>query len=100
MAATSGHCIRAKVFIGLWLLLLLVGGHPVRAESTGDALSGTEKRQGRLVALSIRIAQARGNDAKVRKYKSIARQQRGRKRVPATLVNFPGRRVSRPGRNP
>ena len=100
MAGTPGRRFRTKVFIGLWLSLLLAGGHAVRAGSSGDALSGTERRQARLMALSIRIAEAKGADARAGKYKTLLRQQRARKGVAAPAVNPRGTRVSRPGRTP
>lgn len=72
-----------KEIAGACLLVLLTGPLPTRAGHAEDVPSASEKRQGKMLALSIRIAQAEGNDDKIRKYKSFARQQRARKQPPA-----------------
>ncbi len=82
-------------------VLLLAGAcFPARAVRAGDALAPDVQRQGQMMTLSIRIAQAEGHEAKIRKYKSFARQQRSRERSRANLVPIPGTRALRPGRTP
>lgn len=68
-----------KTFAAICLLASLARGGTVGAESPGDPSRAPEGRQERLIVLSIRIAQAEGNDLKVAKYRSIARQQRARR---------------------
>ena len=83
MAETSTRQFGVKEIAGACLLVLLAGALPPRAGHAGDARSASEQRHGKLMTLSIRIAQAEGNEGKMRKYKSLARQQRTRKRSPA-----------------
>jgi len=83
MAETSKRRLGMKEIAGACLLVLLAGAVPTRAGRAGDAPSASEKRHGKMMALSIRIAQAEGNEGKIRKYKSLARQQRTRKKSPA-----------------
>ena len=99
MAETSKRELGMKEIAGACLLVLLAGAVPNRAGHAGDAPSASEKRHGKMMALSIRIAQAEGNEGKIKKYKSLARQQRARKKPP-TPLSPPGTRVSRPGRTP
>ena len=84
LAETYIGRLGTKAIAGACLLALLAGPLPARAARAGDAPSASEKRQGKMMALSIRIAQAEGNEGKIRKYKSLARQQRARKK-PAPL---------------
>ncbi len=81
-------------------LMFLVAAHPagtVCAEEMPDA--GT-RHHARLMALSLRIAQAQGNEGKIRRYKSLSRQQRGGKKPAAALFSPRETRASRPGRTP
>lgn len=80
MAETSMRQLGVKGIAGACLLVLLAGAVPTRAGHAADAPSASEKRQGKLMALSIRIAVAEGHDGKIRKYKSFLRQQRTRKK--------------------
>lgn len=100
MDATSGagFC-RWKVAL-VCMLLLFDSARPVRAGGPGDAATEDEKRQRRMMALSIRIAQSQGNEAKISKFKSLSRQQRARKNVRAPRLGSPGTRASRPARTP
>lgn len=72
-----------KEIAGACLLVLLAGPLPTRAGHAEDAPFPSEKRHAKMMALSIRIAQAEGNEGKIRKYKSLARQQRSRRKPPA-----------------
>ncbi len=83
MAETSMRRLGMKEIAGACLLVLLAGAVPIRAGHAGDAPSASEKRHGKMMALSIRIAVAEGHDGKIRKYKSFARQQRTRKKSTA-----------------
>lgn len=70
---------------GACLMAFLAGALPTQAGYAGDAPAASPKQQGNSMALSIRIAQAEGNAGKIRKYKSLARQQRARKKPPASV---------------
>ncbi len=71
-----------------------------RSAHGGDAFAPDVQRQRKMTTLSIRIARAEGNEGKLRKYKSFARQQRIGKNPRFPFLTTPGTRVLRPGRTP
>ncbi len=81
------------------LLLLFAGGLSAQAGYAGDLSDASERHYGKVMTVSLRIAQAAGNERKVTKYKSLIRQHRAGKSPPASF-SPPGTRVSRPGRPP
>ncbi len=99
MRGLSGCRFGVRVFVRVCVLLLAAAGVPYRAAHAGDAGESDAQRRAKMMTLSIRIAQAEGNEHKVQKYKSFSRQQRARK-TRSPLVPTPGTRVSRPGRTP
>lgn len=97
MTATPTCRLGMTEIAGACLLVLIAGALPARAAHAGGAPSANATHQVRAMALSIRIAEAEGNEGKIKKYKSLARQQRARKKPPASF-SPPGTRVLRPGR--
>ena len=85
MTGTLARQLGMREIAGAWLLVLLAGTLATRAGHAGDVASASTTYQGRTMALSIRIAQAEGNEGKIKKYKSLARQQRARKKSPASV---------------
>lgn len=99
----AGRCTRSRLTgtpgrIGL--SLLIAAGLFAHAGAAGDRPDADALRRGRMMTLSLRIAQAEGHEGKVRKYKSLARQHRAGKSPPAAPFVSPGTRASRPGRTP
>lgn len=82
MAGTIKRRLGRKEFAGICLFLLLAGALPSRSGHAEVASSANGKRQGKMMSLSIRIAQAQGNEGKVRKYKSLVRQHKARNKPP------------------
>ncbi len=80
MAETFMRRLGGREIAGACLLALLAGALAARAGHAGDPPSKSAKHHGKMMALSIRIAQAEGNAGKIRKYQSLARQQRARKK--------------------
>ncbi len=83
MAGTIRRRLGIKEFAGAWLLLILAVSLFIGAGHAEDAPAAGEKRHGKMMALSIRIAKAQGNEGKVRKYKSLVRQRKTRIRSPS-----------------
>ncbi len=100
MAKIFGYSCGPKNCARAWVILLAVLVVPARPAHPGDAPEGDVQRHGRKVSLSIRIAQAEGNERKVRKYKSLARQHKERRSLGPRRPANPGTRASRPGRTP
>ncbi len=99
MAGHSGRwCIMSEVG-GICLLLLVACWLLPRGGYAGEAPDPSARHHGRMMTLSLRIAQAQGNERKVRKYRSLVRQYRAR-RNSANRVNPPGTRALRPGKTP
>ncbi len=100
MGGPSGCGCTIRELARVCALLLAAAWVPARVAHAGDALDPNEPRQGTMMTLSIRIAQAEGDEGKIRKYKSFARQRRARKNSRPPFVATPGTPVLRPGRTP
>lgn len=99
MAGPSRRGSRMTGLGSMCLLLLFTGALAASTAYAGDLPDASARHRGRMMALSLRIAQAEGNEGKVRKYKSFARQHLARRNPPAPFSPL-GKRVSRPGRTP
>ena len=99
MAGPSNRRRGLEKYVQICLFVLVAAAIPARAHA-GDAPDAGAERLRKMTALSIRIAHAVRNEGNVKKYKSLARQQRAGKRPPAALLATPGTRASRPGRTP
>ncbi len=81
------------------MVLIVAGAIFARAAIAGEQPDASARHHTRLTSLSLRIAQAEGNERKIRKYKSLARQHRAQKN-PSARFTPPGTRASRPDRRP
>ncbi len=84
---------------GIGLVLLVASAIFARTAIAGEPPDAGARQHGRLTSLSLRIAQAEGNERKIRKYKCLARQQRGQRNPSAPFTPL-GTRALRPDRRP